>query len=60
MKRDIFGELMEGIEAMREQREGKVTLRAHRLEHRPLPAVDAALIRATREHPDTLERLAEL
>jgi putative transcriptional regulator len=30
-KRDIFAELMEGVGAMREHREGKATLRTHKL-----------------------------
>jgi putative transcriptional regulator len=34
-KRNIFSELMEGIDAMKEHREGKVTLRTHKL-----PAAD--------------------
>jgi len=31
VKRDIFAELMEGVGAMREHREGKATLRTHKL-----------------------------
>jgi hypothetical protein len=30
-KRKLFAELMEGVDAMRAQREGKVTLRTHRV-----------------------------
>ena len=30
-KRNIFSELMEGVDAMKEHREGKVTLRTHKL-----------------------------
>jgi len=30
-KRDIFGELMEGVSAMRSHREGRVTLRSHQI-----------------------------
>lgn len=48
-KRDIFGEIMEGIEAMREHREGKITLRTHVIEDRPIPPVNAEEIRETRE-----------
>ena len=48
-KRDIFGELMEGMAAMRNQREGKLTLRSYKLEAVPLPKVDSKLIRDTRE-----------
>ena len=31
-KRDIFAELMEGVEAMKAHREGKITLRTHKVE----------------------------
>lgn len=48
-KRNIFQELMEGIEAMRLHREGKITLRTHKIEPPPLPVVDGQLIRDTRE-----------
>ena len=36
VKRDVFAELMEGVGAMREHREGKATLRTHKL---PAPEV---------------------
>jgi putative transcriptional regulator len=40
---------LEGVEAMRQQREGKITLRSHDVtEQQPL-AVDARVIRQTRE-----------
>jgi putative transcriptional regulator len=48
-KRDIFGELMEGVESMRHHREGKATLRSHKPEPIHLPAVGAKLIRDTRQ-----------
>jgi putative transcriptional regulator len=48
-KRNLFAELMEGIDAMRRHREGKITLRSHEVEERPMLAVDAGLIRETRE-----------
>jgi putative transcriptional regulator len=48
-KRDIFGELMEGVDAMRGHRQGKITLRTHRVERAPLPKVDAKLIKETRK-----------
>jgi putative transcriptional regulator len=48
-KRPLFSELIEGVEAMRKHREGKITLRSHDVtEHEPL-AVDATVIRQTRE-----------
>jgi putative transcriptional regulator len=48
-KRDIFGELMEGVAAMKSHREGKLTLRSFKVEPAPLPKVDAKLIRSTRQ-----------
>jgi putative transcriptional regulator len=47
--RNIFSEILEGVEAMKAYREGKITLRAYRLELPSLPEVDAGLIRDTRE-----------
>jgi putative transcriptional regulator len=47
-KRDIFGELMEGVAAMKSHREGKLTLRNFKVEPAPLPKVDAKLLRDTR------------
>jgi len=34
-KRNLYDELMEGVEAMRQQRKGKVTLRTHEVEELP-------------------------
>ena len=48
-KRDIFGELREGVAAMKGHREGKLTLRCYQIEAKPLPKVGAKLIRETRE-----------
>jgi len=48
-RRNIFQEIMEGIEAMRLHREGKITLRTYKIEKPSLPEVDAQLIRDTRE-----------
>ena len=38
-KRDVFAELMEGVGAMKQHREGKLTLRTHQL---PAPVVEEA------------------
>ncbi len=44
-ERDIFSEILEGIEAMKAHREGKITLRTFKIEEPPpLPEVDAQLI----------------
>lgn len=48
-KRRLFDELMEGVDAMRQEREGKVTLRSHQVEDLPPLEIDAKLIRDTRE-----------
>jgi putative transcriptional regulator len=48
-KRDIFGELVEGVAAMKSHREGKLTLRTYKVDVAPLPKVDAKLIRDTRK-----------
>ena len=47
-KRNILGELMEGVAAMKGHREGKLTLRTYKVEASPLPKVDSKLIRDTR------------
>jgi len=48
-KRDIFGELVEGVAAMKSHREGKITLRSYKVDAAPLPKVDSKLIRDTRK-----------
>jgi putative transcriptional regulator len=48
-KRKLFDELMEGVDAMQQQRKGKITLRSQEVEDLPPLEVDADLIRDTRE-----------
>ena len=48
-RRNIFPELMEGVAAMRNHREGKLTLRSYKVALVPLPKVDSKLIRETRK-----------
>jgi putative transcriptional regulator len=48
-KRNIFGELMEGAAAMKNHREGKLTLRSYKVDVMPLPKVDSKLLRDTRK-----------
>src|SRR5947208_13648058 len=48
-KRNVFGELMEGVVAMKGHREGKLTLRSYKSDPAPLPKVDSKLIRDTRK-----------
>ena len=47
--RILVDELMQGIESMRAQREGKITLRTHTVDDLPPLEIDAGLIRSTRE-----------
>jgi putative transcriptional regulator len=47
-KKNILAELMEGVAAMKDHREGKLTLRTYKVEPTPLPKVDSKLIRDTR------------
>jgi len=37
-KRKILAELVEGVEAMKKHREGKLTLRSYKVDLQPLPA----------------------
>jgi len=47
-KRKIFDELVEGVVAMKNHREGKITLRSYKVESAPLPKIDSKFIRDTR------------
>ena len=48
-KRNISSELMEGVAAMKDHRESKLTLRNYKVEPAALPKVDSKLIRDTRK-----------
>jgi len=48
-KRKLFDEMMEGVESMQDQREGKITLRTHEIEDLPPLQIDAKMILETRE-----------
>jgi putative transcriptional regulator len=48
-KRNIFDDLTEGIAAMKNHREGTITLRSYKVEAAPLPKVDSKLILDTRK-----------
>src|SRR3981189_187936 len=48
-KRNIFGELKEGVSAMKSHRESTLTLRSYKVAPAPLPKVDSKLIRDTRK-----------
>jgi putative transcriptional regulator len=48
-KRDLFDELMEGVAAMKNHRQGKLTLRSCKVDMAPLPKVDSKLLRDTRK-----------
>lgn len=49
MRRDIFAELVNGFEALAQQREGKITLRTHKVKLKALPAIAADELVAIRE-----------
>ena len=48
-RRDVFGELMDGVRVMRAHREKQITLRSHHVPALSLPEVDERVIRTTRE-----------
>ena len=48
-KRDLFGDMMKGVRAMRGHREGRITLRSHHITPLSLPSIDEHTIRSTRE-----------
>jgi putative transcriptional regulator len=48
-KRSSFRELMSGVDAMRDHREGRLTLRTHQVEPITVPGVDPDFVRETRE-----------
>lgn len=47
-KRNLFEELKEGIEEIKSNRQGKITLRAYDVKLRPLPKITASSIRNIR------------
>lgn len=48
-KRKLFDELVEGFDALKAQREGKLTLRTHAIEAKPAPKISAEEIIRLRE-----------
>ena len=48
-KRDVFGDLMEGVRSMGAHREGRITLRSHRIAALSFPPVTERTIRQTRQ-----------
>ena len=48
-KRNLFGEMIQGVRAMRGHREGRITLRSHPITPLSLPMLDEHTIRNTRE-----------
>lgn len=51
-KRSLFRELMTGVQEMREHRQGRLTLRTHRVEAIVVPAVNQRPRRRTRRRAD--------
>ena len=48
-KRNLFEELKQGIQEIKDHKAGKITLRTHKVKNRPRPAVSPAIILDTRE-----------
>jgi len=48
-KRSLFEELKQGFQEIHARKAGKITLRTHVIEKKPLPKIDAEFIRHTRE-----------
>jgi putative transcriptional regulator len=48
-KRDLFNELIEGFDALAEQRVGKRTLRTHAMKVKPVPTITARELAKVRE-----------
>jgi len=48
-KRDLFNELIEGFDALAEQRVGKRTLRTHAVKVKPVPTITARELAKVRE-----------
>ena len=48
-RRSLFREMMSGVDAMRKHREGRLTLRSHRVEPITLPPLKPKVVRETRE-----------
>ena len=48
-KRNLFNELMEGFDALADQRAGKRTLRTHAVKPKPVPEIRAAELTKVRE-----------
>ncbi len=48
-KRNISKDLIDGVAAMKNNREGKLTLRNYKVDPSPIPSVNAKLIRDTRK-----------
>jgi putative transcriptional regulator len=49
MKRNLFAELSEGLDALKQECEGKITPRKHPIQAKPAPQVSAAELVALRE-----------
>ena len=48
-KRDIFSELVEGIDALTQERQGKITLRSHKVKLDKLPPITATEVMNIRQ-----------
>jgi putative transcriptional regulator len=58
VKRNLFAELKEGFDALKAERQGKLTLRTIEIEKRPAPAVTAKEVLRVRQRPFSLDACA--
>lgn len=49
MERDMFSELMEGVDALKKEHEGKITLRKHHVKKQPAPTISSEEIQELRQ-----------
>lgn len=49
IKRDVFAELLEGFDALKSEREGKLTLRQIKVQDKPVPALSPEELIQVRE-----------
>ena len=56
-RRSHFAEISEGFEALKREREGKITLRKHTIEVKPAPQVTSSELIALREKMNLSRRV---
>jgi putative transcriptional regulator len=56
-KRDLFAEIVEGFESLKQEREGKRTLKTFTLEDKPAPTITAKEVVSAREKLHVSQRV---